>query len=574
MKISGAEIIIKRLEECGIEQISGIPGGSNLPIFDALYSSNIKNIIPRNEQGAGFIAQGISRSTGKVSVCMATSGPGATNLITAIADAMADSIPIIAITGQVNSSLMGTNAFQEIDFAKMTKSICKKSFSIASAKELISIIPEAINIAESGRPGPVVIDIPKDIQNEIIEIDKWPDINNQAINSKSTAESDCKGLDYNSSYSNTDNIKTIAKLINSSNKPAIIAGGGAISSNATKYIAEISHKNCIPIATTLMGIGAIPSDDSLCFGMIGMHGRKSANRLIKNADVIIALGTRFNDRSASNNDFFANDAQIIHIDIDPKEFGKNINSSFNIHMDIADFLEQITPLIESNNRQEWIDTATKFSADDEDMYSESPIAKTIIGEITSNEITSENKQEMIIATDVGQHQMWAAQFGKYLSPRSFLTSGGIGTMGFGLPTAIGAALANPDKKIICISGDGSIQMNIQEFATMQEHNLNITVFIINNYQYGMVTQQQDILYKGRKSSSTFDNSPNFCTIAEGYGIRCYDAKDFISTSCAIKTALSDNAPTIVNIPFIENETVYSMFVKKEFHNKSSNEQVA
>ncbi len=536
MKMSGAEIIIKQLERCGIDTISGIPGGSNLPIYDAIFKSNIKSIVTRHEQGAAFIAQGMARSTGKTAVCFATSGPGATNLITGIADAMADSIPIVAITGQVPTSLMGTNAFQEVDFIAMTKNICKKSYAIQSANELITAIPEAIYQAQSGRPGPIIIDIPKDIQNQIIDIDEWPESpsSNNKIISPITSEK----------------LTHAANSINESKKPILFIGGGAIHANASDEIIKLSTKNNIPVITSLMGIGAYPNNSEINLGMIGMHGKKSTNHIINQADTIIALGVRFDDRATGNTDKFCPNAKIIHIDIDANEIDKIKKSSIGINCDLKIAINHILPEIETNQREQWLSKIKGIQIKYDYNCQPTNQASGLFDSI--NDIIDENT---IITTDVGQHQMWAAQYGKYPKPRSFLTSGGIGTMGFGLPTAIGAALANPDKKIICISGDGSIQMNIQEFATMAEHNLNISVIIVNNQQYGMVKQQQELFYGERYSASRFAGSPDFNLIAKGYGLNTIDSRDYESVSDAIKAA-SRQGPIIMDLPFDDNENVF------------------
>lgn len=541
MKLSGAEITIKQLEHCGIKTISGIPGGSNLPLFDALLNSSIQNIMARHEQGSGFIAHGVARSTGKTAVCFATSGPGATNLVTAIADAMADSIPILAITGQVPTSLMGTSAFQEVDFIDITKSICKKSYAIKSAHELLEAIPEAIQIAQSGRPGPVIIDIPKDIQNEVIEFQHWPKI----------ASYDLPKI---SSEDLHQQILKAAQAINGSEKPILFIGGGAIHSEASGEILQLAERNNIPIITSLMGIGAIPSDHELNLGMIGMHGKKSTNQIMHQADTIIALGVRFDDRAIGNAQKFCPDAKIIHIDIDAKEINKNKECYIGINCDLKLAMSKIQPEIKSNPRNNWITQVNAFKIKyDFGCTSEYSATKHLF-----ETISSAASKDAIITTDVGQHQMWAAQYCNFTNPRSFLTSGGMGTMGFGLPAAIGAALANPDKKIICISGDGSIQMNIQELATMAEHQLNISLIIINNQQYGMVKQQQELFYQERYSASKFGSSPDFGIIAQGYGIKSQRFDMFEGYENAIQSTLKHHGPVVLDLPFDDTANVYPM----------------
>lgn len=541
MKLSGAEITIKQLERCGIKTISGIPGGSNLPIFDALLNSDIQNIMARHEQGSGFIAHGMARSTGQTAVCMATSGPGATNLVTAIADAMADSTPILAITGQVPTALIGTNAFQEVDFIDITKSICKKSYAIKSAHELLKAIPEAIQIAQTGRPGPVIIDIPKDIQIEIIEFEHWPEF-----------------ADYDLPTISSDHLHQqiieATQAINDSEKPILFIGGGAIHSDASSEILQLAERNNIPIITSLMGIGAIPSQHELNLGMIGMHGKKSTNRIMHQADTIIALGVRFDDRAIGNAEKFCPGATIIHIDIDAKEINKIKECHIGINCDLKSAMQKILPEIKNNRRSNWIAQISAFKIKDD-------FGGTINNSATQylfEAISSAAGEDAIITTDVGQHQMWAAQYCTFKNPRSFLTSGGIGTMGFGLPAAIGAALANPDKKIICISGDGSIQMNIQELATMAEHQLNISLIIINNQQYGMVKQQQELFYQERYSASKFGSSPDFGIIAKGYGITSPRFDEFSNYEDAIRSIAEYQGPAVLDLPFADTENVYPM----------------
>lgn len=538
MKLSGAEIIIQQLERCGIDYISGIPGGSNLPMYDALLDSKIKGIVTRHEQGAAFIAQGMARSTGKTAICFATSGPGATNLITGIADAMADSTPIIAITGQVPTSLIGTNAFQEVDFISMTKDICKKSYAIKSAEELLTAIPEAIHLAQTGRPGPIVIDVPKDIQNQIIDFDTWPQMPTYNANQLSTEA--------------LDRLNNAAQAINNSERPIMFIGGGAIHADACAQIFDLSIKNNIPVATSLMGIGAYPSDSELNLGMIGMHGKKSTNHIMHNADTIIALGVRFDDRATGNTEKFCPNAKIIHIDIDCSEIDKNKKSHIGINCDLKAAIDNLLPQVETNARADWL-SQIKGIKIRYDINPQNSQAKEVF-EIINQHID----EDTIITTDVGQHQMWAAQYGSYLKPRSFLTSGGIGTMGFGLPAAIGAALAHPDKKIICISGDGSIQMNIQELATIAEYNLNISVIILNNQQYGMVKQQQELFFDSRYSASRFTGSPDFSLIAQGYGLNTVCANGCNNIEQAIEIAMTQQGPIIMDLPFDDNENVLPM----------------
>lgn len=538
MKKTGAEIVIKLLEKQGINIIAGIPGGANLPIYDALHKSNIKHILARHEQGAGFIAHGIARTTGKAAVCIATSGPGATNLITAIADAKLDSIPIIAITGQVPSSHIGTDSFQEVDTFGITAPITKHNYLIKSVNELFEVIPEAFHIAESGRPGPVVIDIPKDIQKEIVEFSKWPKWEKRDFENQSE------------SYSDSD-LNDIANIINASENPVIIAGGGIINADAAGGLYQFSKKNSIPVTCTLMGLGTFPTHDSLYIGMLGMHGKRYTNYIINKADLIIAMGTRFDDRATGKVSEFCKQAVIIHIDIDDSEINKIIKSTISINMDIKQFIISTLKYIKKNKRPEWNqkinETRTKYiSRKIIKSFHPINIIKTI------SEIASENT---IITTDVGQHQMWVAQAYPFKYPRTFLTSGGLGTMGFGIPAAIGAGLVNTDKQIICISGDGSFFMNMQELATLAEYNLNVKIFIFNNGHLGLVRQQQEMFYDQKYIACKFNNNPDFNKIGNIFGIKSYTLNKHSNIKSEISDICKNGGAALIDIKIHHNDNV-------------------
>ena len=539
MKYSGAQILIKLLENEGVEYIAGIPGGFNLPIYDALYDSNIKHILARHEQGAAFIAQGISRSSGKIGVVLATSGPGATNLLTAIADAKLDSIPLIAITGQVPYSAIGTDAFQEVDAYGLTIPITKHNFIIRKIEDLFYIIPEAFKIAVSGRPGPVLIDVPKNIQCEIIDIDEFPP-NDKDVQTKINLE--------------TSTLAYIGELINKARKPIIYAGGGVIRSNSSKLLYDLAKKNNIPIAFTLMALGAFPSNDSLSLGMLGMHGAPFTNYLINESDLILALGVRFDDRATGDIKKFCPKATIVHIDIDESELNKVKISNVSMTCDIHSFLNAIIPYVEENPRENWIKRVSCFKNKYPlKIYSSKNHPSNII-----NFIASKIPEDSIIATDVGQHQMWVAQRYPFIHPKTLLTSGGLGTMGFGLPAAIGASLVNKDKLVISFSGDGSILMNIQELATLTELNLNVKVIILNNHHLGLVHQQQDLFYKKRFIASKFIFNPDFKTIAEGFGIPSYDLTNESNVETKLEEILSMKGPAVINIPIEDEENIYPM----------------
>src|SRR4030066_1787824 len=540
MKFSGAEIIIKLLELKGIKTVAGIPGGANLPIYNALYRSRIKHVLTRHEQGAGFIAQGMARSTRKAAVCFATSGPGAPNLITAIADAMLDSVPIIAITGQVPSSQLGTDAFQEVDTYGLTIPVSKHNYLVRSAGELLDIIPEAFRIAESGRPGPVVIDIPKDIQEQEIEISEWPEFKMQ-----------------NSSFA-VDRVKIdqISKAINQAERPLLYIGGGAGNSSAHKLILRLSEKSSIPVTSTLMGLGCVPADNPLFLGMLGMHGARFTNLILDETDLLLAFGVRFDDRATGNITRFCRQARIVHIDIDDAEINKIKKTDLWINEDLSAVLREIIPDIHSNKRKAWISfinkLKNKYPLNGTDRNSLScPIGLIqYLGKIA--------RPDTIITTDVGQHQMWVAQHYPFSKPRTLLTSGGLGTMGFGLPAAIGAALANRSKKIVCISGDGSFLMNIQELATLADHNLNVTVIIMNNGHLGLVRQQQELFYGKRYIASKFKIKTDFIAVARGFGLKGFDLGNEENPLEILKNVLNDRGSCIVNAPIHYSKNVTPM----------------
>lgn len=540
MKYSGAEIVINLLEKEGIRLIAGIPGGANLPIYDALSRSKIRHILSRHEQGAGFIAHGIARSTGKPAVCFATSGPGATNLVTAIADAKLDSIPIIAITGQVPTAYIGTDAFQEVDTYGITIPITKHNFLVRRAGELHRIIPEAFRIAGCGRPGPVVIDIPKDVQLERVEYDEFFSVEEKE---------EPPGLDLSA-------IEEAAEMINQAKRPLLCIGGGITNSSSDKLISRLAKRNSIPTTLTLMGLGCFPPEDPLYLGMLGMHGARYTNLILNQADLLLAFGIRFDDRATGDIAKFCPEARVIHIDIDHSEIDKIKESNLSIVGDIGSILEKLIPMILPRHRKDWIDQINKMKADYPFIM---PPREEILHPLNLiRSIGDQVAPDTIIATDVGQHQMWVAQVYPFRSPRTLLTSGGLGTMGFGLPAAIGAALANPDKRIVCISGDGSFLMNIQELATLAELNVNITVVIMNNNHLGLVRQQQELFYQQNYFASKFSTTTDFQAIGKGFGIRSYCLKEEEDPSVVLTKALVEPGPAIVDIPIHFAENVFPM----------------
>ncbi|MCK4906479.1 MAG: biosynthetic-type acetolactate synthase large subunit [Spirochaetes bacterium] len=537
-KYNGAEIIIKILEDHGIKKIAGIPGGANLPLYTALNQSSIQHILARHEQGAGFIVQGMARASGKTAVCFATSGPGAANLLTAIADAKLDSVPIIAITGQVPTSMIGTDAFQEVDTYSMTIPITKHNFLIRSAQELLEVLPLAFEIAAEGRPGPVLIDVPKDIQMQEIEVESWPEIRNDFTKPKIEAP----------------DIEKAAAMINQAKKPLLYIGGGIINSGSQELLLELAEKNSIPLVSTLMGLGAFPAKHRLNHGMLGMHGARYTNIMMNEADLLITLGARFDDRATGNLEKFCPKASILHIDIDKAEIDKLKKTNFSINGDLKAFMEQILPAINEEGREKWnneiriMREANPISIpDSSEFYNPVNLIKNL-GEILD--------PETIITTDVGQHQMWAAQYYPFSKPRTLLTSGGFGTMGFGLPAAIGAALECPEKMIICISGDGSILMNIQELATLADLNLNVKILLFNNEHLGLVRQQQELFYNQNFIATRFESNPNFAGIANNFGIPGYDLNNYSFPMEFLINIFNQAGPCLINIPIEAEENVF------------------
>jgi acetolactate synthase-1/2/3 large subunit len=540
MKRNGAEIIIQALERQGIKIIAGIPGGANLPIYNALYKSHIRHILARHEQGAGFIAQGMARTTGRAAVCFATSGPGVTNLITAIADAKLDSVPLVAITGQVASSMIGTDAFQEVDTFGMTMNITKHNYLVKEVRDLPYIIAEAFRIAETGRPGPVLIDVPKDVQLAELDFDHWPHI---------PSEPDHREID-------TEKISEIAQIINTAKRPLIYAGGGIVHSHAADALYALAKKNSIPVALTLMGLGVFPPHDPLYLGMLGMHGTPCTNYILDEIDLLLAFGARFDDRAIGKVKEFCPQASIIHIDIDGAEIDKIKKSTISLVADIKTALEYIIPLAEQNGREEWTGRIKTIKGEHSLPL---PLSNDPLNPLNLiQSISTILNNDAIITTDVGQHQMWVAQGYPFHAPRTFLTSGGLGTMGFGLPAAIGAALANPDKQVICISGDGSIQMNIQEMATLAELGLNVAVIIMNNQHLGLVRQQQELFFNGNYIASKFNSRLDFAAIGRQFGIRGIALGETIDPVKTIELMLKEEGPCIIDVPIRYSENVLPM----------------
>ena len=524
MKHTGAQIIVKLLEMYGIETVAGIPGGSILPLYDELNRSSIRHVLVRHEQAAGFIAQGMARSTGKPAVCLATSGPGAMNLLTAIADARADSIPIIAITGQVNTSLIGTDAFQEADTFGLSFPITKHSIFIKTPYDLLDAIPKAFEIATSGRPGPVLIDVPRDVQLKECDFDAWPDIKKIRLH-------DIRFHTPIDEYS--EKMGKIADLLAAAKRPVLYCGGGCDSEEAASGIKAFLQNYRLPVVTSLMGLGCVPESSDCFIGMVGMHGSHAANVAMHDSDLVIAAGVRFDDRATGLVSKFCPDAKIIHIDIDAAEVDKILESYISVVADVESVFPVIAQLVSEKKigaDESWLKKISKIKKECHSVECGRPKneklanPREIISKIPELAAAAGLAPDGLIATtDVGQHQMWAAQYYPVERPRSFLTSGSLGTMGFGLPAALGAAIANPSKRIVCFSGDGSIMMNVQEMATLAELNLPVTIIVFQNGTLGMVYQQQKFLFDKNYSASVFGRSPDLLSIARGFGLEAIDA---------------------------------------------------
>jgi acetolactate synthase-1/2/3 large subunit len=498
--MNGAQILIESLKREGCEVMFGYPGGQVLQIFDKLYDSSIKFILVRHEQAAAHAADGYSRATGKVGVCLATSGPGATNLVTGIATAYMDSIPMVAITGQVKSFLIGNDAFQEADVTGITRPVTKHNFLVKDARDLARIVREAFYIASTGRPGPVLIDIPSDVQTQETEF-IWP----ETVDIRSYKPT---------LFGHPGQIKKAVKLIAKSKKPVIYAGGGVIISNASQELREFSARIKAPVTNTLMGLGSFPLNDPLALGMLGMHGTAYANHAIMSADLIIAVGARFDDRVTGKLDAFAPNAKIIHIDIDPSSISKNVKVDIPIVGDVRNVLGQLMEEIKKTpDTAEWLRTIQSLKKTHPLKYNGK---ERISPQYIIESIAEITRSQAIITTEVGQNQMWTAQWYNHIHPRSFITSGGLGTMGYGFPAAMGAKVAYPEKIVFDIAGDGSIQMNIQELATCVCNKINVKVAILNNGYLGMVRQWQELFYKKRYSHTCLYN-PDFVKVVEAYG---------------------------------------------------------
>lgn len=545
VKRSGAEVFVDALVAEGVEVMFGYPGGAVIPIFDVLYDrTDIRVILVRHEQAAAHAADGYARATGKVGVCIATSGPGATNLTTGIATANFDSVPIVAITGQVATHLIGNDAFQEADTTGITRPITKHNTLLVDPGRIRQTVKEAFYIARSGRPGPVLIDLPVDVQKAQVDDDgNHPDINLPGY--KPNLEG------------NARQVRLAAEAINSSERPVLYVGGGVIISGACDELRQLAEKAQIPVTTTLMGLGAFPGDHELSLRMLGMHGTAYANYAIQHADLIIAVGARFDDRVTGKLEAFAPRVErIIHIDIDPASISKNIRVHIPIQGDARNVLGQLLPLVEPRERTEWLAQVAEWKRQFPLTYDrESPELKP---QYVVEQIYEVTRGEAIITTEVGQNQMWAAQFYTFKRPRQFLSSGGLGTMGYGFPAAIGAQVGCPDAVVFDIAGDGSIQMNIQELATAVAQNLPVKVAILNNGYLGMVRQWQELFFRRRYSHTHLVGNPDFVQLARAYGAAGIRVERKEEVRPALEEALATPGPVLLDFRVAPEENVFPM----------------
>ncbi|WP_100065537.1 biosynthetic-type acetolactate synthase large subunit [Miniphocaeibacter massiliensis] len=539
MKITGAQAVIKSLEKQNVKCIYGYPGGAVIPLYDELLNTDIEHILVREEQSAAHAASGQSRSTNTVGVCLATSGPGATNLVTGIATAFMDSVPLIAITGQVATSMVGTDAFQEVDITGITLPIVKHSYLVKDASEIPQIFENAFHIANTGRKGPVLIDIPKDIQLSEFEY---------------TEPTKPNLMGYSPNYEpNIKQVERIKNILEKSKKPVFLIGGGSVYSKCFSELEELFHKVKAPILTTLMGKAAINNYIDNYFGMLGLHGTAAANYAINECDLIISLGARFDDRATMITDNFAPKATIVHVDIDPAELGKNIKTHYPVVSDIKNFLDEFNPIIDDLIFSEWIDDVRKLDKKYPMTYDNTVLNPPIVIE----RLSEKTNGEAFVCTEVGQHQMFTAQFYNFSKPGRFITSGGLGTMGYGLPASIGVAKANPDEIVINVCGDGSLQMNFAEIATALEQNLPIKVFLFNNSSLNLVRQLQYFSSNKRYSGIEFTCNPDFCKLVESYpNTEAYKINDISEIDEIIDKALNNNKFTLVEINTQTTEIVY------------------
>ncbi len=542
MDINGAEFIVRYLEQQGVRQVVGIPGGALLPLYRALADSRLQHVLARHEQGAGFIAQGMARVSGRAAVCLATSGPGVTNLLTTLADAKADSVPLVALCGQVPRALIGTDAFQEVKTGHLVDTLTKAHFEIRAAEDLIDLLPEAFRIAESGRPGPVVLDIPKDVQTERLRLSTLPPR---------------AGADRPDAVAPEAIARAVA-MIDRARRPVLYLGGGVTQARAQGSALRLAERAGLPATTTLMALGTLPPGHALALGMLGQHGARYTNLALEECDLLIAIGARFDDRAIGRADRFAPHAAVIHIDADYRELGKIRTPELAIAADAGVALSALADAVRPRLRTGWLSRVGElrreypksFPGDDDVLrpYGLVRAAAALAG------------ADAVVTTDVGQHQMWVAQCYPFTRPERWLTSGGLGSMGFGLPAAIGAALALPDTPVVCFSGDGSLLMNAQELATLAELQLNVKIVVMDNAGLGLVRQQQALFYQRRYCAADFPKAPRLDQLAQAYGVTAVDLGSSRDPRSALAAAFSQPGPMLIRAPIATAEQVLPMVV--------------
>ena len=540
MQINGSQIMIECLLEQGVDTIFGYPGGSILNVYDELYryQDRIRHVLTSHEQGASHAADGYARATGKVGVCMATSGPGATNLVTGIATAYMDSVPMVAITCNVTLPMLGKDSFQEVDIAGVTMPITKHSFIVKDVKDLAAVMRRAFKIAQTGRPGPVLVDVTKDVTAaECDYIKETP-----------------KTIERQTDTIKEEDVERAVEMIKASKRPYVFVGGGVIASDASDELARFVKKIDAPVADSLMGKGAFDGTDPHYTGMLGMHGTKTSNFGVSECDLLIAIGARFSDRVTGNANKFAKNAKILHFDIDAAEINKNIHSDASVVGDALEILKRVNAKLEQQDRHEWLEHIHDY----EKQYPMAYRKDCLNGPLIMEKIYELTKGEAIISTDVGQHQMWAAQHYKYKKPRTLLTSGGLGTMGYGLGAAIGAKVGCKDKTVINIAGDGCFRMNMNEVATATRYNIPVIEIIFNNHVLGMVRQWQDLFYGKRYSATVLDDCVDFVKVSEGMGAKGYRVQTIEEFEAALKDAMALNIPCVIDCLIDREDKVFPM----------------
>lgn len=554
LKRSGADLIIHLLQRQGVDIVAGIPGGALLPLYEALgRSTGIRHILARHEQAAGFIAQGMSRITGKAGVCFATSGPGVTNVVTALADAKLDSIPLVCIAGQVPTALIGTDAFQEVPTIDMVRPITKASFFVRQANELWRVIPEAFRIAESGRPGPVLVDVPKDVQLQLADGEPAcanPSLTQPAPSAIPVSRAAISTLDA------SEHFDLAARMIHAAQRPVLYVGGGIVKARAHAALRKLAERAGLPVTSTLMALGCLPAGHALDIGMLGMHGARYTNLIIDDCDLLIAIGARFDDRATGDPAKFAPHARIVHVDIDPRELGKIKAADVPICADAGLAAQELLKRVPPMRRTLWLSRVNQLKHGH-------PLQTPGIQHLCSpygivQAVGALAPADVIVTTDVGQHQMWVAQRFPFTRPDRWLTSGGLGTMGFGLPAAIGAALAAPDATTLCFTGDGSLLMNVQELATLAELDLNVKIVLLDNAALGLVRQQQELFYQRRFVASLYAQPSRFVAIAQAFGVPALDLGEKPDPHAALARALTDRGPVLIRVPIEATQHVMPM----------------